>query len=79
MAKTWCRWSRVRPDGKRSCPECGNHYRALLVEAACVAHFDYATRRWCPGGKAPTAAQKAGRKRKRSVRATSGGLPSLGK
>ena len=76
--KQSCRWFPIRPDGKRQCPECGNHYRALRREAAVVAHFDYASRRWCLGGKPPTPAQKDQRKRKGSIRAMSGGLPTLG-
>lgn len=79
MAASSSRWYRIRANGTRGCPECGVAYRALRRDAAVVAHFDYALHRWCPGGKPPTPAQKAGRKKKRSIRATSGGLPSLGR
>lgn len=79
MSATSCRWYRIRADGTRGCPECGVAYRALRRDAAVVAHFDYGRRRWCPGGKPPTPAQKAARKKKRSIRAASAGLPTLGR
>jgi hypothetical protein len=72
-------WPKIGADGKRECVVCALRYRALKRDAPVVAHFDYARRRWCPGGKIPTKAQKANRKRKVSVRTVSGGLPTLGR
>lgn len=68
-------WKPARADQKRECPACGLSFRAL-VRYPTVAHFDYARRRWCPGGAEPTPAQRGARKAKgQSLRAWRGGLP----
>jgi hypothetical protein len=73
-------WKNVRADGKRQCPVCTNSYRALDGPLPVVAHFDYATHRWCPDGVEPTDEQRKGRKKKGSVRTVgTAGLPTLGK
>lgn len=75
-----CRYTRVRSNGTRECPECTNAFKASKQEWPCVAHFDAARRRWCPAGEPPTQDEKGSRrKRGRSVYHSSGGLPSLGK
>lgn len=76
-----CKFFPVRKDGKRECPECTVSYRASKKLKPCVAHFDYARKRWCPGGERVTKQQKIARKKKdQSVYTVGdGGLPSLGK
>ena len=76
-----CRFNPVRKSGKRECPECTVTYKAAFEHKPCVAHFDYARRKWCSGGERPTSTQKKGRrKRGRSAYAVGrAGLPTLGK
>lgn len=67
---------------KRECPVCHLQQVWLVGEQTFVAHFFQGDRRWCPGGKPPTKAQKAARKEGKkghSIRGVSGGLPGLGR
>lgn len=70
--------SHVGADGKRECPTCGLRQRPK-ADGLLPAHFDYAERRWCQGGLPPTPEEKAARKEGGSIRASSGGLPGLGR
>lgn len=81
-------WRPVRASGMRECHICTLTFRAdKSGERPCVAHWDETLRRpsmrtgWCPGGIAPTMQQEAARRHgdRRSVRAVSAGLPTLGK
>ena len=82
MATDPAHWNPVRADGKRECAKCGLHFRALKGAHPIGPHFDLAMKRWCPGGRPPTNEEKAARKankKGRSIRAASGGLPTLGR
>lgn len=72
-------WKPVRANGTRECLKCTLTFKVDRTgKYATVAHW-VERGGWCRAGRPPTELQRATRKKKRSVRAVSGGLPTLGK
>ncbi|HWU28042.1 MAG TPA: hypothetical protein VN041_02990 [Microbacterium sp.] len=69
------------PKNTRRCDRCGQLASYSTDDDTLGPHQWQSNGQWCRGGRAPSDSQRkaaAKAKRKRSVRASSGGLPSLG-
>ncbi len=75
------RGSSGKPKNTRRCERCGQMAFIAVDDDTLKAHQWQTNGQWCRGGQAPSDGQRkaaAKAKKKRSVHASSGGLPTLG-